>query len=1828
VTKQRAVVKSLEAQHRLLGDWLRDNKLEIDAPSGQLFRVDVPEHGELLDYDNPLTEQPKSIRAAVLKLYEEVRPKFTYEIEHVPAGKARPGWGTLGTKDQWFVQEYQDGEKAGSGSRFDTKEAAEAELEDVKGQVDETFDPAKVTGARAYQELAKKLGSEEAASKALLAAGIPGLRYLDQASRGQGHGSHNFVIWDDSRVPVKETYYQGPKGKAFKSWFKDSKVVDEKGEPLPVFHGTARPDRVGERFRKSRATSGPMSFFTSDPAIASSYATNKADTSLEAPSDYEGWYKMKVGRREVTLDHAWGQLSEEQRRDIAEKLPHVVLDDDTGEYRHDPKEFGLAGGDHWAYEIRQQRGDVLKAAKEIWLNGGNLVGSEEEFMRVLELGGAKGLFRFDHPHATSPSVYKVFLSIRNPLVTSQLSDQVVGALEKASRRQRGPKEQFGADQWDKNTQDPKVWMERLQQDMREGTSHAWTSIPDWVTRALKGMGYDGIQDTGGKGGGPSHAVWIPFEETQVKSATGNRGTFDPNDPNILHAGDPEAPRGYMQMAQEGTRRLFNIGLNKNADLSTFLHESGHVFLELFGELAARPDAPDQVRDDYAKALKWMGVEKRSSPARAPREVGPRLRAVPLRGEGALRALAGAFQRFKSWLKTVYRSIASLDVELNDDVRGVFDRLLATDREIDLMQRRMGAAEPLFRSAEEAGMSQQAFEAYQASRLKAASAAQRQLELHALKDRLRVNEDWWKEAEAQERKDALEEYSSLPASRAFSFLRTGDFFLVGEHGEMDEKGPAPKLDPERVAYALGRQPSEKLSSVMKKGGLEPDAVAELLGFGTGREMLEAMERHPERAEWAKERAAQKMQEKYPDVLQDKEKLKALVDKGLHGEHGAAWLIKEWEALRAKAKFDPETQRFLGREGLSEKLPPLEATIRAARLIADKATVRKLDAGAALRAERTAADNAAKAAARGNWEQAAIYKQQQLLNYYLNRELTAARELRDRFLELAAKLSDDKARARLGKASPIYRDGVDLILEALQLKDPEENREKPLASLGEVVRKMEEDGGTVLFDQTLLERLVARPSDYRNMTVEELREVDGALRNIKATATAVSTAILDGKRVDKEKLVEDLVAEAAANLPSLGPAVEKEARTTSEKLGGMASSLDGSLLKPETMILWLGGTLKSLWYRALMQPLQDAKAREVDILNKTVQPILHAFEELPPEAQGHMMDLVDGAKLFPGHRQDLKVPTRRYQLLMMALHAGNESNLHRLTEGRGITEEQVVAAINTLTKQEMDWVQSVWDAAESLWPEARDLEERDSGLAPPKIQPKPLNTKHGTYRGGYFPAVYNKDVEAVGQKQVLGGLAALMDPSYTRPSTARSHLKSRVEEFSGAISLEPGQIPSHLAQVAHDIAYREALKSVGGLILSPDIQAALRERLGTDRRDQFLTWVKDVGQMRGLEGSQHAGVFLSAFRAIRGNTVIAALGFAIPNAIEDLSNLVAVLPRTDLKASHLAAGLAAFIKSPFATAREAEAKSGELRTRRAQLQRELHAKVKNMTATGVFSRKPFEWLRTHAFFFMEASDTATSTPIWVGAYRQALANGESEADAVTKADHTVRQVFPGHSAVDQAAILRDKGTMGASLMFYGFLNTYYNGLRDLAHPLHTAESRTEALKRVPRVGGRLLGYALAVSVLSEFLRGRGREPDEDWSQWFLRKMLVGPLAAVPYGGDVGAFIDSKVLHKQYNAHTLSLYGVGLAVADSLLQTATEYANDGPKMDKKIEQMLRALGPIFALPTAQPLRTGRYLYDVMTGEREVRDAGDFLSGIVYGERDNQPATPFRPGFIQPLQ
>lgn len=511
---------------------------------------------------------------------------------------------------------------------------------------------------------------------------------------------------------------------------------------LEAYHGTGRPDRVGTTFKKSRATSGPMAYFTSSPTLASGYAEGKKDTSLtDEDQSMENWfqYKPKGSRSTVSIDRAWVSLDAETKATIRERMADIRSDDDGNVI------YEKGGGDigNYAWELSQTQrgydrsGNPLKAAVESWLNSGHLYGEEEKFQTVLKLAGFPvSALEYKHPHETQPFVYKTWVKMNSPLVVSDVPASVEAALDAAAKKDRSKADTSGADMWDKRTRTLKEWVAMYHETKEKDHQYVWTSIPDKVTAIFKAQGYDGIIDWSGKGGGFSAPVYIPFEQNQVKSAIGNKGDYSLKNDNILKQGDAQ-PLGVFDPDS------FTIALLSGANLSTVLHEGAHFFFENDATLAQQivgqaeafgydglTEGEKQILSDVSAMFKWFGIEgtiteqlnhwnsqDREARNNQHEQMAESFEQYLLEGKAPSLELQSYFGKFRAWMLSVYKSLARQLAQnpragaLNDEVRGIFDRMLASDEQIAMAQmaRGMGA---LFTSPEQGGMTPKEFADYQ------------------------------------------------------------------------------------------------------------------------------------------------------------------------------------------------------------------------------------------------------------------------------------------------------------------------------------------------------------------------------------------------------------------------------------------------------------------------------------------------------------------------------------------------------------------------------------------------------------------------------------------------------------------------------------------------------------------------------------------------------------------------------------------------------------------------------------------------------------------------------------------------------------------------------------------------------------------------------------------------------------------------------------------------------------------------------------------------------------------------------------------------------------
>ena len=370
-------------------------------------------------------------------------------------------------------------------------------------------------------------------------------------------------------------------------------------------------------------------------------------------------------------------------------------------------------------------------------------------------------------------------------------------------------------------------------DIEELADHAWENGYDGVLA-------DNVVDSGTRDAKQSiNDEVIVTDPAQIKSATGNSGAFDPADANIYHQNTP-APRGAFSPDTN------TITLTPNADLSTFIHELGHYFLETLTrhatELRARNDAGEALTDGQKQIIKdadtilanlggldldtWHSMtieEKRSHHELAARQ----FEAYILEGKAPSLELQGAFQRFRAWLFRIYKAARNLNAPLNDEVRQVFDRMLATSDAIELAEQNRSMMQ-LFDNAEEAGMTPEQFAAYQQQGRDATQAAQDEMQARALRDTqyirnlrnkaLRRKQQEAKAARQQAEMQARQMVLNLPVYRVWQFLSgtmTADTTIVS-----NKRAWTDAVDPAH---------DDLNTAIAKLGGLNRDAVEQEWGL---------------------------------------------------------------------------------------------------------------------------------------------------------------------------------------------------------------------------------------------------------------------------------------------------------------------------------------------------------------------------------------------------------------------------------------------------------------------------------------------------------------------------------------------------------------------------------------------------------------------------------------------------------------------------------------------------------------------------------------------------------------------------------------------------------------------------------------------------------------------------------------------------------------------------------------------------------------------------------------------------------------------------------------
>lgn len=149
---------------------------------------------------------------------------------------------------------------------------------------------------------------------------------------------------------------------------------------------------------------------------------------------------------------------------------------------------------------------------------------------------------------------------------------------------------------------------------------------------------------------------------------------------MREAAQNQAARGNVTFGDTATViRVFERG-----DRSTIVHELAHVFVRDMESMIESGMAPEVVMQDYQTLVQRFGKDGKLD-QNAHETIAPMFEKYVATGHAPSPELMGVFRKLKDWFTSVYRSIigSPLDRALPDDVRGVFDRMLASSDQIDV-----------------------------------------------------------------------------------------------------------------------------------------------------------------------------------------------------------------------------------------------------------------------------------------------------------------------------------------------------------------------------------------------------------------------------------------------------------------------------------------------------------------------------------------------------------------------------------------------------------------------------------------------------------------------------------------------------------------------------------------------------------------------------------------------------------------------------------------------------------------------------------------------------------------------------------------------------------------------------------------------------------------------------------------------------------------------------------------------------------------------------------------------------------------------------------------
>lgn len=1161
-----------------------------------------------------------------------------------------------------------------------------------------------------------------------------------------------------------------------------------------------------------------------------------------------------------------------------------------------------------------------------------------------------------------------------------------------------------------------------------------------------------------------------------------------------------------------------INLFEGADMSTVIHEAvGHYFIENLMREGALPNATEQMKKDRQTMLDYADVNKdwdslsQEEKTAAHERWAEAAETYMMEGKAPSKELQPVFNRFKKWLLAIYDAVFSdrrnkNAVPINDEVRQVFDRMLASEDQIAEMERIDG----YFSALPDVVLDALSEPRKQMLRNFAAKAHDKAVQMLTKESLVNFN---------QERKDRIQKYREDVEPQVKEAIAKQPLYMASEQ-ILDIASDLKTAKGVANRYLEGNFDESKMATF--------DMIAEANGFTSGDELAKTIMSEPSFTGAVNRHIDEMVQDAFPDIYKERGLAEEAARDAMYNDESGLLINTEAQLIEDKAQGllkgqrDAETLRKLA---VARRQT---AKIQAQMDLQNRVKLKEaLNTQKYITAERNAAAKAAVALENDDYSTAVRYKNVQAFNHACVVESVRLRNQYVKWQNYFRKQAKAKKETWGNERNFIQ---AAAIMERFGYKRKDYSGFEKTETLSEYLNDMDDLYDNVAVADWIMDEDVSITNPRERMTASQLEDVVNALKNIKAIAKQE----MNINALQKGVTYAEFKVEAQEKLNKLKTIWKPQVGVTqqpkvTEKLKASLRSTDNLF---EMMDDWQYGFFSKHFGAAIREAADNETRKILEYEEKTAQ----AYREwLPDKAAEKAAD-------YQEKYDELDTSVDKHVLVKMLMNLGNESSARVLCSTRPVGFENsalwvdgdiVQTKINlldflgrNLTEADIKYAQAKIDIAELYWSEMEALETRWTGFSPKKVEASPVELtladgKTVVMRGGYFPLMRDGDT---GSKHAGQEVISDTDPRQGRNirtmSTRRGHLKERVKA-KYPVNLKRGAEFNVAMDAIHDLCFREVMGDFRKIMNDQEMYTLIKEKLGLADFSAFKEYLERAANPQGTNsGSVGESWMGSVANWLRARTVNAAIMLNLKTAVQNLGNpllygnAVDGFGYSDVVAAVSNYSMNMQLAEGYKSAKEFVYSKSPWMKERSVLPDISLRDMKEMESLNPVEKKAVEF----GTRLLVATDNLSAIPVWMQAYGKKIRAGAGETEAVDFANTVIRRTLGSSRVTEVAPLLRGGPMLKLFTTFQGFFNTQYN---QWAREYNIFLKEKDIMRLISFVGAKFIMFAFINLMLS------AEDPFEEGKDEYKKiskEILTYPMSLAGPVGQVGNAIWSRALGMQ--------------------------------------------------------------------------------------------------------